>query len=218
MSYAKAPNPTILSLVADPANICTLLGVVSGLVGIYFAATGSLTIAAAFGVIAVILDCFDGPIARRTRNRPRSMSEVGLQLDSLADAVCSGVGPAVLIMGVAGWNPLALIPASLVVVAGVTRLAYFNVFGLTGGKFTGLPIFYNPVIVAVILLVVWLFADSAEVRSLSMGFGGLAIAVLNVAPLTVPKLRGRFFYTFLLIAFVLAAILFVVNLQGGAPA
>ncbi|MFJ2605361.1 CDP-alcohol phosphatidyltransferase family protein [Streptomyces sp. NPDC091279] len=209
---AGETNPTILSLLADWANLCTLAGVVSGLLGIYFAAQDKLQISAAMGVIAVILDCFDGPIARSTKNRPAHMSPLGLQLDSLADAICSGVGPAVLVMAVGDWNAFLLIPASLIVIAGVTRLAYFNVYGLSGGKFSGMPIFYNPVVVAIVLLVLWALAPGAAVGGAAAA--GFAVAILNVAPFTVPKLRGRFLKGFLVFCFAQTAVLFVYAAQG----
>ncbi|KPI01695.1 CDP-alcohol phosphatidyltransferase [Actinobacteria bacterium OK074] len=209
---ASQANPTILSLLADWANLCTIAGVVSGLLGIYFAAQGKLQVSAAMGVIAVVLDCFDGPIARSTKNRPAHMPPLGLQLDSLADAICSGVGPAVLVLAVGDWNSLLLVPAALIVVAGVTRLAYFNVYGLSGGKFSGMPIFYNPVVVALVLLVLWAVAPGAAVGGAAVA--GFAVAILNVAPFTVPKLRGRFLKGFLVFCFAQTAVLFVYAAQG----
>lgn len=209
---AGQANPTILSLLADWANLCTIAGVVSGLLGIYFAAQGRLQLSAAMGVIAVILDCFDGPIARSTKNRPAHMSVLGLQLDSLADAICSGVGPAVLVLAVGNWNSFLLIPAALIVVAGVTRLAYFNVYGLSGGKFSGMPIFYNPVVVALVLLVLWALAPGTAIGGAAAA--GFAVAILNVAPFTVPKLRGRYLKGFLVLCFALTAVLFGYAAQG----
>lgn len=209
MSEAKVvAKPAILSLWSDWANLCTLLGVVSGMLGIYFAVAGQFAIAAAMGVIAVILDCFDGPIARRTANRAPHMSAVGLQLDSLADVICSGVGPAVLVLAVGGWHPLYLVPAILLVVAGVTRLAYFNVFGLSGGKFSGFPIFYNPVIIAIVLLVLLLLDRS--LAAIGLAIAGVVVAVLNVAPIQIPKLAGRFFTFFVVGSFALTAALLIV--------
>lgn len=212
MTDPVTKNPPILAILNDAANLCTLAGVLSGMLGIYFAVMGSPAIAAMCGVIAVILDCFDGPIARRSRNRPSYMSQVGLQLDSLADAICSGVGPAVLLLAVGGWTPLMLVPASLIVLAGVTRLAYFNVFGLTGGSFTGLPIFYNPVVVALTLLALWLIAPGAV--GIGAGIVGVLIAVLNVSPFSVPKLKGTLFYVFLVLCFLLCAVLIVGDVAG----
>ena len=209
---AGQADPTILSLWADWANLCTIAGVVSGLLGIYFAAQGRLQISAAMGVLAVILDCFDGPIARSTKNRPAHMSALGLQLDSLADAVCSGVGPAVLVLAVGNWNSFLLVPAALIVVAGVTRLAYFNVYGLSGGKFSGMPIFYNPVVVALVLIALWALAPGAAVGGAAVA--GFAVAILNVAPFTVPKLRGRYLKGFLVLCFALTAVLSVYAAQG----
>ncbi|MFJ6216120.1 CDP-alcohol phosphatidyltransferase family protein [Streptomyces sp. NPDC092296] len=192
--------------------MCTLTGVVSGLLGIHFAAQHKLPAAAALGVIAVILDCFDGPIARNTRNRAPHLPALGLQLDSLADAICSGVGPAVLVPAVGKWHAQVLIPAGLIVVAGVTRLAYFNIHGLSGGKLTALPIFYNPVVVAVVLVIPWEAAPGAAVAGAVAA--GCAVAILNVAPFTVPRLRGRYFQWFLVLCVALTTVLFIYAAKG----
>lgn len=207
-----ASAPTITSLLRDPANGVTVLGLVSGLAGIYAAIEGSVALAAALGVLAVVLDCVDGPVARRTRGRPAYMSRVGLELDSLADVVCSGVGPAVLVSAVASWHPLALVAAVVVVVASTVRLAYFNVFGLEGGAFTGLPVFYSPFVLGVVLLVAWLVAPGAAGAAGAVTL--VVVAVLNTSALRVPKLRGRWFTGFMVAASLLIVVLVVLAVTG----
>lgn len=205
--------PTILSLLRDPANVCTVLGLVSGLAGIHLAVRGDLAVAAALGVVAVILDCIDGPVARRTPGRPPYMSGIGLQLDSLADVVCSGVGPAVLVSALAGWHPLVLVPAAVLVVASTVRLAYFNVFGLTGGSFTGLPVFYTPAILAALLLLAWTLAPSLAVPVAVVAV--LVVAALHVSRVRVPKLRGVWFTAFMTATSVLTLALLALAATGG---
>lgn len=205
-------EPTIIGIAKDAANLCTLAGVLSGTIGVLLAARGSIAAALIAGVVAVLLDCFDGPIARRTKNRARRMSELGLQLDSLADAICSGVGPAVIVLAVADFHPAALVPAAALVIAGVMRLAYFNVYGLSGGSFSGLPIFYSPVLIALIWLVT--IPLPATLEPWTLGIGAIAIAALNIASIKVPKLRGKFFPIFIVLCFVLIGILAIGILQG----
>lgn len=90
--------------------------------------------------IAIILDGFDGKIARMTR----ATSQFGLQLDSLADAISFGLAPAVLLwywlwhLRVVGdW---AWIACFIYLTCGVMRLARFNI-QIPGVKhFLGLPI------------------------------------------------------------------------------
>jgi CDP-diacylglycerol--serine O-phosphatidyltransferase len=75
-------------------------------------------------LLAVILDVFDGRIARLTK----STSRFGLEFDSLADLISFGLAPSILMYQVVlrdiGWGVLV---AFLFVIAGVLRLARFNV-------------------------------------------------------------------------------------------
>ena len=81
---------------------------------------------AAFGlpVLALVLDYFDGYVARLDARR---QSWLGADLDSLADIVSFGVAPAVLAytLGLRGlWDVLIL---TYFVCCGISRLARFNV-------------------------------------------------------------------------------------------
>ena len=75
-------------------------------------------------LLAVILDVFDGRIARLTR----STSRFGLEFDSLADLISCGLAPSILMYQVVlkdiRWGMLI---AFLFMIAGVLRLARFNV-------------------------------------------------------------------------------------------
>ena len=93
--------------------------------------------------VALVLDAFDGWVARKTRRA----SSLGADLDSLADIVSFGVAPAVLAftLGMRGlWDALVLV---YFVVCGISRLARYNVtaadFADESGKvshFEGTPI------------------------------------------------------------------------------
>ena len=81
-------------------TLCTLGNLVAGFAAIFYAAKppdfvgpylwSGLTMAAALVFLGMFLDAIDGSIARLTR----STSELGGQLDSLADAITFGVAPA----------------------------------------------------------------------------------------------------------------------------
>jgi len=116
-------------------NIITLLNLVSGLVSIFLTALGNLPLAYLLILLAATFDAFDGLIARKIGQE----SNIGRQLDSLADIVAFGAGPAVLILKQASLNPLYLIPASFFIACGALRLARFNLYG-TREFFEGLPI------------------------------------------------------------------------------
>jgi len=75
-------------------------------------------------VAALVLDFFDGYVARLSRRR---QSLLGADLDSLADIVSFGVAPAVLgyTLGLRGlWDVLCL---TYFICCGISRLARFNV-------------------------------------------------------------------------------------------
>ena len=102
--------------------------------------------------LALLCDVLDGYVARLNRTR---QSQLGADLDSLADVISFGVAPAVLgfTMGLrGGWDMLCL---TYFVVCGVSRLARFNVTASaladsTTGKvryFEGTPIPTSIVIV-----------------------------------------------------------------------
>ena len=88
-----------------------------------------------------IFDMLDGVIARLVR----STSEFGVELDSLCDAVSFGVAPSVMLYVVFfhEWLNWGLLISSLPALAGVLRLARFNV-QLTSFEdkqyFRGMPI------------------------------------------------------------------------------
>jgi CDP-diacylglycerol--serine O-phosphatidyltransferase len=101
----------------------------------------------------VIFDTFDGRVARLTKTQ----SQLGMQLDSLADVITFGAAPALLIYrwGLLSFGLPGVFVAFLFVAAGAARLARFNVLASREskpGKFIiGLPI---PVAAGVLVLLV----------------------------------------------------------------
>jgi len=106
-------------------NILTLAGVCLGISSIKFSIDGNFSLAVTLILFAAILDALDGRIARLIKGT----SEVGKELDSLADVISFGVAPAFIMyfwklneLGRFGWL-LCLIYVSCVAL----RLARFNV-------------------------------------------------------------------------------------------
>ncbi|WP_103864551.1 phosphatidylcholine/phosphatidylserine synthase [Aquimarina sp. I32.4] len=139
-------------------NGITLLNLFSGCIAVIFAVQGHLELAALFVMIGIGFDFFDGFVARVLDVK----SELGLQLDSLADMVTSGVAPGIvmyqLLSRVFGkpfyatppsWNSeqvLASFDMSylsllglLVTLASAYRLAKFNIDTRQTTSFIGLP-------------------------------------------------------------------------------
>lgn len=124
-------------------NLFTLANLFCGIAAIVASFEGRPAEAIGLIITAGVFDMLDGVVARLTR----STSEFGVELDSLCDAVSFGVAPSVLLyvsyppsMQHTQWT---LVLASLPALAGVLRLARFNV-QLTSMEdklyFRGMPI------------------------------------------------------------------------------
>jgi CDP-diacylglycerol--serine O-phosphatidyltransferase len=114
--------------------------------------------AAALAPAAFIFDVFDGRIARHRQTH----SALGRELDSLADIVSFGVGPAALAFAAGlngGWDSLVLM---YFVCCGVSRLARYNVTAesLSAGAdkvayFEGTPIPTSVLLTALLAFAAW---------------------------------------------------------------
>ena len=76
------------------ANLFTAANMLSGIMAIIFAVMGRIDLAPLAIIAGAIFDFLDGFIARKIG----SDSEMGKQLDSLADMVTFGVAPGVIMM------------------------------------------------------------------------------------------------------------------------
>lgn len=139
-------------------NLFTLGNLFCGVAAIIAAAELDFNRAALFVLGAGVFDMLDGIVARLTR----STSEFGVELDSLCDAVSFGAAPAVYMYFISfhAWSQWGLLVASFPAMAGVLRLARFNV-QLTSMEdklyFRGMPI---PAGAFTILSYAWLWRDS----------------------------------------------------------
>ncbi len=196
---------SILSFAKDLPNICSLLGLFSALMAIYFAFLGNFP-GAMIGLLwAIFFDWGEGIIARKMQGRTTQQGEFGGQLDSLIDIISFGVCPAVLLLSYGNFSPWFLPGAFAILAAGVLRLSYFNIFGLLGAStYRGLAIDNNGIILTLFFLLEGLVSTSVFCTALYILV--IVIAALNVAPINTPKLTGRWFtvitiYTLLLTVF-----------------
>lgn len=100
-------------------------------------------------IVAGICDLFDGHIARSC-DRNETQKAFGIQIDSLVDVVSFLVFPAIILLKV---NPHTLIIAILYAIAGITRLAWFNMH--TDGHteyYQGLPVTFVSFILPVLYI------------------------------------------------------------------
>ena len=124
-------------------NLLTLLNLFSGAIAVIFAVEGALTIAALFVSLGIFFDFFDGFLARKLKVE----STLGLQLDSLADMVTSGLVPGLImfqllslsISGSGHYMDLLPYTGLLITLGSAYRLANFNIIVDQKNYFTGLP-------------------------------------------------------------------------------
>ncbi len=121
------------------ADYVTLMNAVCGVLSIYFSLSNNLPTAAALIMFAVFFDFLDGKVARLSGSSP-----LGKDLDSLSDVVSFGVAPAIFMMS---FYPsyFSVIAGILLVLAGILRLARFNISEFDGG-YEGMPITFNGLI------------------------------------------------------------------------
>jgi len=124
-------------------NFITLLNLLSGAIATIFAIEGHMTNAALFVFLGIFFDFLDGFFARKLN----VTSELGLQLDSLADMVTSGLVPALVLFHLLeltiapSWDTYHILPyfGLLVALASAYRLAKFNISTEQSSYFIGLP-------------------------------------------------------------------------------
>ncbi len=141
-------------------NFITLLNLFSGSIAVLLAVQNYFVGAALFMFLGIFFDFFDGLVARKLNVQ----SALGLQLDSLADMVTSGLVPGVVMFkllnlsvgnpisensdatwnytslfdGLQGYAPLAFV-GFFITLASAYRLAKFNLDEDQQSSFTGLP-------------------------------------------------------------------------------
>lgn len=122
-------------------NLFTLMNIFMGFNAIVYISHDDYLKGAIFILLAGVFDALDGVMARLIK----STSEFGAELDSLCDAVSFGVAPGYMLYKVQfhQFGDLGILLASLPALAGVIRLARFNV-KMTSFEdknyFNGLPI------------------------------------------------------------------------------
>ncbi|AIF53085.1 CDP-diacylglycerol--serine O-phosphatidyltransferase [Pelosinus sp. UFO1] len=103
-----------------------------------------------FILLACLADRYDGLVARRLN----VSSELGKELDSLADLISFGVAPSILAFNLYGFSQLGIWGYILVLLfpmAGAYRLARFNVTEFDG-EFYGIPITFAGMFMALYCL------------------------------------------------------------------
>lgn len=137
---------TMMNIKNHIPNLLTLTNMLAGILSIYIGMQGDLVLAAYLILIGAILDFSDGFAARLLN----AHSEIGKQLDSLADLVTFGVAPGFILfnmLSISHGQPGnstdtgTLLPfmGFMVPLFGALRLAKFNIDENQQTSFLGMP-------------------------------------------------------------------------------
>lgn len=165
-------------------NCITLCNLIAGCLATYMAFNLSHTYGALSGLqwcwifigMAAVFDFGDGASARALR----AYSEIGKQLDSLADLVSFGVAPGMMMLNMMlayTQHPWLCFGALLIPAMGAYRLAKFNVDTRQATSFRGLPIPANAIF--------WIGAAAWIDRYTYPGTAAMVIVIVLIASLMV---------------------------------
>lgn len=148
-------------------NAITLLNLLCGCIAVIFAVNGDFILASFLVFLGIFFDFFDGLLARKLNVQ----SGLGIQLDSLADLVTSGVVPGIIMFKLisltveapsletyfSDWNSannwqgvkVSVLPllGLLIPLASAYRLAKFNIDEDQQTYFKGLPVPANTLLI-----------------------------------------------------------------------
>ncbi len=218
----------------DYTVVLTYASLLSAVGGMTLAMSGHPIVATMCLLFCGLCDMFDGKVARTKKDRTADEKSFGIQIDSLSDIVAFGVLPAVLVVALCSYRWYSYIIAALFVLAGLIRLAYFNVTeeqrqqqtDEARRNYTGLPITSSALIFPIFFCIISIyclyydeitlfgqlflrFPFRAAVCAL-MGITGLCF----VLPFHIRKPRSRELWMFLGLGILVAITLLLVWLRG----
>lgn len=182
-------------------NFITALNLVAGFIAILFAAAGDLLTASWLIAAAMIFDFLDGFSARLLK----AYSDIGKELDSLADVVSFGLAPAVIIfnfladsVSVNPQNPaetsdvmilfIVLVIPAIMPVCAALRLAIFNLDTSQTTSFRGLPTPANAIAV-ISLVIAGHYSGSAFIETLTASPLFLTLLTVTLSLLMVSRIN-----------------------------
>ncbi len=175
-------------------SLVTGANIVLGFGSMLAAADGRFEVAVYLLVAAIFCDMFDGQLARRLG----ATSKFGQQMDSLSDALSFGAAPAFLVYRclLSELGPWGVAAALLYLMAGVLRLARFNVLSdahVKERRTLGVPI---PVGAGYAMAVALM---RTRISALEGALVVVAMALLMVSRVRLPQMKGRSLVTGMLL-------------------
>lgn len=163
-------------------NLFTLSNLTLGVLSLLMTFNGKYALASIFILCAALIDRYDGRVARSLG----VSSEIGKELDSLADLVSFGVAPSMLICLIYKLTSLNIIGYILVVifpVSGAYRLARYNTIKFEN-VFSGIPITIAGSVLSLYALITYKSANNLAIT---------VIIILSLSYLMISKLKFKKF-------------------------
>lgn len=202
-------------------NFLTLLNLLCGCIALVFVADEQFDVAFYFVSLGIFFDFFDGFFARKFG----VSGPLGVQLDSLADMVTSGVVPGFVMFKLLVANTFELwsyLPylGFLITLGACYRLANFNIDTRQSDSFIGLPTPANTLFIMSLPLVIsechfLILSEILSIVWVLLGITLLSTYIMNAEiPLFSLKIKNFSFQKYKLqIGFLLASILMIITLQ-----
>ncbi|AFL82794.1 CDP-diacylglycerol--serine O-phosphatidyltransferase [Belliella baltica DSM 15883] len=172
-------------------NAITSLNLLSGMMGIYYVLSGKIEYGAYFIFLAAVFDFLDGFVARILRVH----SEIGKQLDSLADLVTFGVLPSFIIFQwIKDLSDAEYLPffAFLIGIFSALRLAKFNVDTRQTDRFIGVPTPANALLISTLPFLVHKFPIVENLIANPYTLIGIALVMSFLLVAEIPLIALKF--------------------------
>lgn len=190
----------------DYTVILTYMSAICAVLGMTQIAQGKVKIALYCLMACGMFDLFDGKVARTKKNRTTREKVFGIQIDSLCDVLCFGMFPAIINYHICEGGRVcrlfATIGSSMLVVAAIIRLGYFNVMEQERQQETdenrvsykGLPVTSDAVIIPFAYLMKEIAGKTAlrpPIFNMAFCITVIIIAVLFIMDIDIKKPKGK---------------------------
>lgn len=191
--------------------ILTYAGLILAVLGMFLAFTQEkINYAFCCLMVAGICDLFDGMVARRCK-RTEEEKKFGIELDSIVDTMSFIALPVCIFISmglVQVWDVLIFM---LFAIAGVARLAYFNIDTADSEKaikfYTGLPVTYTALIFPLLYLLKLPLEENIFLWIVRCAI--VIVSVLQVLKIKVVKPKGVWYAIFGIMAIALLVVFLV---------
>lgn len=191
------------AIIRNIPNYITIANLFCGVLSIISTFSNQLSLAAFFIFLGIFLDFFDGFFARLLKIE----NEFGLQLDSLADLVTSGLAPSFILFKLLNSSnttqlfdefsfeiPFSIISliAFLIPIFAALRLANFNIDKNQKNSFIGLPTPMTAIFIASIPLIKSEFFNSIYSNTFTLCIISVVLSILMISKLNLFSIKVNF--------------------------